>query len=667
MTKKYLFLIVALLVSLLSQAQPIEEIQKLLASDGGMNDKFGYSVSISGDYAIVGARNNSVMGSAYIYNNNSGFWQEVIKLIPSNGSADDSFGFSVCISGDYAIIGAPGDNENGNYSGAAYVFYKHFGVWQQLAKLTPSDGAEDDHFGSSVSISGDYAIVGAWGDADNGVQSGSAYIFINNSNIWQQQSKIISSDGAEDDFFGSSVSISGDYAIVGAYGDDVYGDKSGSAYICYNTSGNWLQIRKLTASDGVAEDRFGTSVNISGNNIIVGAPYNLSNGTRSGSAYIFVKKFGLWQLKEKIAPLNGDNGDWFGCSVSISDNYSVVGAYYDSDNGSFSGAAYVFYYNSSTWQNISKITPSGAASDDYFGNSVCFADDYAIIGSFGDSDNGNSSGSAYIFGTPLPNIISHPNNQLNVCLNSNVYFSINAEYVSNYQWQHSTDNGISFTDISNGGPYSGTQTDTLVVEVIPTVNYYQFRCVVSNISGSDSTTNAFLIIDNEDPEITCTNDEERYANETHQYIVNGTEFDPVEVDDNCGISSVINNYNQTSTLEGEHLPEGQILILWTVEDNVGNQANCSFTVTINSYDGVEDLQRAGISIFPSPTNGKIHFEFGNNKIQKLRIYDITGKIIIDKTEVQQNEIIELSFFETGVYIIRIQTNQEILTTKILKK
>jgi len=318
-------------------------------------------------------------------------------------------------------------------------------------------------------------------------------------------------------------------------------------------------------------------------------------------------------------------------------------------------------------KNISKITPSGAASDDYFGNSVCFADDYAIIGSFGDSDNGNSSGSAYIFGTPLPNIISHPNNQLNVCLNSNVYFSINAEYVSNYQWQHSTDNGISFTDISNGGPYSGTQTDTLVVEVIPTVNYYQFRCVVSNISGSDSTTNAFLIIDNEDPEITCTNDEERYANETHQYIVNGTEFDPVEVDDNCGISSVINNYNQTSTLEGEHLPEGQILILWTVEDNVGNQANCSFTVTINSYDGVEDLQRAGISIFPSPTNGKIHFEFGNNKIQKLRIYDITGKIIIDKTEVQQNEIIELSFFETGVYIIRIQTNQEILTTKILKK
>jgi len=106
----------------------------------------------------------------------------------------------------------------------------------------------------------------------------------------------------------------------------------------------------------------------------------------------------VWSLaaKRKIAPLNGDNGDWFGCSVSISDNYSVVGAYYDSDNGSFSGAAYVFYYNSSIWQNISKITPSGAASDDYFGNSVCFADDYAIIGSFGDSDNGNSSGSAYI-------------------------------------------------------------------------------------------------------------------------------------------------------------------------------------------------------------------------------------------------------------------------------
>jgi len=118
-----------------------------------MNDKFGYSVSISGDYAIVGARNNSVMGSAYIYNNNSGFWQEVIKLIPSNGSADDSFGFSVCISGDYAIIGAPGDNENGNYSGAAYVFYKHFWCFgNNLLNSRLLMVLRMIHFGSSVSI-----------------------------------------------------------------------------------------------------------------------------------------------------------------------------------------------------------------------------------------------------------------------------------------------------------------------------------------------------------------------------------------------------------------------------------------------------------------------------------------------------------------------------------
>ncbi|MCD4697396.1 MAG: FG-GAP repeat protein, partial [Bacteroidales bacterium] len=254
MTKKITFSFVAVLLLIFAfshltvQGQPIEEIAKLLASDGNTNDQFGISVSISGDYAIVGARrdddNDYNSSSAYIFYNNGGNWQQHAKITASDGASGDEFGYSVSISGDYAIVGAWLDDDNGGNSGSAYIFYNNGGNWQQQTKMTASDGAANDWFGHSVGISGDYAIVGVDGNDDNGYNSGSAYIFYNNGGNWQQQAKITASDGANSDYFGWSVSISGDYAIVGAFGNDDNGSKSGSAYIFYNNGGNWQQHAK---------------------------------------------------------------------------------------------------------------------------------------------------------------------------------------------------------------------------------------------------------------------------------------------------------------------------------------------------------------------------------------------------------------------------------------
>jgi hypothetical protein len=162
---------------------PGTEVAKLLASDGAADDEFGESVAISGDYAIVGAYrdddNGTDSGSAYVFERDgSGNWAEVTKLLASDGAADDDFGESVAISGDYAIVGAPIDDDNGTDSGSAYVFERDgTGNWTEVAKLLASDGATSDYFGTSVAISGDYAIVGAYLDDDNGTDSGSAYIF----------------------------------------------------------------------------------------------------------------------------------------------------------------------------------------------------------------------------------------------------------------------------------------------------------------------------------------------------------------------------------------------------------------------------------------------------------------------------------------------------------
>ncbi|MCX5635489.1 MAG: FG-GAP repeat protein [Planctomycetota bacterium] len=178
-------------------------------------------------------------------------WLERQKLLASDGTAGILFGRSVSISGNYAIVGASSDDDNGGDSGSAYIFNRDGTNWVQQQKLTASDGAASDQFGYSVSISGDYAIVGAYGDDDKGSASGSAYIFKRDGTSWVQQQKLLASaDGATNDYFGRSVSISGDYAIAGAYGDDDKGSCSGSAYIFKRDGTSWSEQAK---SNGMAQ------------------------------------------------------------------------------------------------------------------------------------------------------------------------------------------------------------------------------------------------------------------------------------------------------------------------------------------------------------------------------------------------------------------------------
>ena len=142
------------------------------------------------------------------------------KILPADGSNNDAFGNSVSISGDYAIVGAPGDDENSHFSGSAYIFRRDGETWIEEQKLLATDITRGDQFGYSVSISGYNAIVGAARDDDNGLNSGSAYFFRRDSTSWVEEKKIIASDGAEGDLFGSSVSISEDFAIIGAQRND---------------------------------------------------------------------------------------------------------------------------------------------------------------------------------------------------------------------------------------------------------------------------------------------------------------------------------------------------------------------------------------------------------------------------------------------------------------
>ncbi len=390
--------------------------KKLTALDGSGEDYFGYSVSVSGEYAILGAYQDddhgSSSGSAYIYSRNEGGinnWGPLVKLTALDAAAGDYFGWSVSISGDYAIVGAYQDDDHGSSSGSAYIFFRNQGGannWGQLAKLTALDAASHDYFGYSVSISGDDAIVGASSDDDDGDRSGSAYIFSRNqggANNWGQIAKLTALDAAEKDFFGISVSISGDDAIVGAYLDDDHGSNSGSAYIFSRNQGganNWGQLAKLTALDAAAGDYFGWSVSISGDDAIAGASYDdYDNGSNNGSAYIFSRNQGganNWGQSAKLIPLDA-SGDLFGRSVAISGDYAMIGAYLDDDNGVEAGAAYFFLRDGASWNQFEKITASDGEAYDYYGYSVSISGNYAIAGAYWDDDNGANAGAGYLY------------------------------------------------------------------------------------------------------------------------------------------------------------------------------------------------------------------------------------------------------------------------------
>jgi hypothetical protein len=403
---------------LLSLGFPEVELQKLLASDGVSNDRFGYSVSLSSDgsTALIGAHGDDdkggSSGSAYIFTRDGSTWTEQAKLIASDGASDDQFGWSVSLSsdGNTALIGAYGDDDNGSISGSAYIFTRDGSTWTEQAKLVASDGVSSDYFGISVSLSSDgsTALIGAYADDDpvRGADSGSAYIFTRNGTTWTQQAKLTASDSAGGDRFGRSVTLSSDgsTALIGSPGDDDKGSASGSAYIFTRSGTTWIEQAKLTASDGAIDDSFGLSVTLSsdGSTALIGAPYSDDKGGNSGSAYIFTRSGSTWTEQAKLVASDGAADDYFGWAVSLSSdgNTALIGAYWDDDKGTNSGAAYVFTRDGTIWTEQVKLLASDGAADDYFGISVSLSSDgsTALIGAHYNDDKGTNSGSVYVFG-----------------------------------------------------------------------------------------------------------------------------------------------------------------------------------------------------------------------------------------------------------------------------
>lgn len=432
-----------LLISLFTtlEAQNFDEVLKATASDRAADDQFGFSVAISGNYAIIsanlededtsGTSTLSSAGSAYIFErDNMGNWKEVQKIVASDREAGDHFGCSVAMSGNYAIVGARYQNldaSGGNSllsAGAAYIFERDIsGNWIETEKLVASDRDVGDDFGVSVGISGNYAIIGARAEDHDALGSnstnaaGSAYIFERDpSGNWTQSQKIVASDRAFLDQFGYAVAISDSFAIVGSRleDEDASGantiSAAGSAYIFkLNSGGTWIENQKIVASNRQNNDRFGYSVSISGDYAVVGALYHdfntldMDSIKDAGAAFIFERdNSGNWIEAEKIISSNRIETGQFGTAVSISEERVIVGAPIE---GSFQeGSAYVFKRTPiGDWELTQHIESSDISTVDWFGSSVSIDTETFLVGAILEdhdtlgANQMSKSGSAYIF------------------------------------------------------------------------------------------------------------------------------------------------------------------------------------------------------------------------------------------------------------------------------
>jgi len=381
----------------------INQQVKLQASDAQATDNFGYSVAISGDTLVVGARlEDSVTtdaGSAYIFTRSGTTWTQQAKIQASDAQATDYFGHSVAISGDTLVVGAHLEDPVTTNAGSAYIFTRSGTTWTQQAKLVASDPEANDQFGQSVAIDGDTVVVGSHQEYPGGLTlAGSAYIFTRSGTTWTQQAKLVASDAQASDYFGHSVAIDGDTVVVGARLEDPGAiSDAGSAYIFTRSGTTWTQQAKIQASDAQASDQFGWDVAIDGDTVVVGAYLEDTGASDAGSAYIFTRSGTTWTQQQKIQASDAQATDWFGHSVAIDGDTVVVGAHLEDTVAASAGAAYIFTRSGTTWTQQSKIQASDPENSDWFGWDVAIDGDTVVVGAQQEDTVGADAGAAYVF------------------------------------------------------------------------------------------------------------------------------------------------------------------------------------------------------------------------------------------------------------------------------
>lgn len=374
----------------------IKGINRFATDEGAINNFFGRSMAFDGNMIVVGAYIDvgivARTGSAYIFDSKTG--TQLHKLTAFDGTAEDWFGGSVAILGDIVAVGAQNDDDQGEDSGAVYLFDTQSG--NRIKKVVPDDGETIDRFGHTVALSSEFLIVGALNDSDQGEFAGSVYIY--DLATRELVTKIYADDAAPSDSFGSALAVFDQTLAVGSERDDDNGINSGSVYL-FNLN-TMLQTHKLVPDDDITGDGFGEVVSITDGLIAIGVPFSDGDGINSGSAYIFDTNTG--EQLHKLIPSDISPDDRFGGSIAIENGKVIVGARnYDFDTFPYqesnAGTAYIF--DTSTGQQIARLVPDEIedSAGDFFSESSAINDGIIVVTSRRDNEHNSPAGAVHIF------------------------------------------------------------------------------------------------------------------------------------------------------------------------------------------------------------------------------------------------------------------------------
>ena len=393
----------SLLFSVYYKNLPWKYIEKIISDEASVGDYFGNSVAIDGDLMIVGAffedTTESNSGAAYVFKRDNGLdtWSHVQKLkaiTPGNG---DRFGYSVAIDGDFMVIGAPYESTTESNSGASYVFKRDNGLntWSQVQKLKAITPGSSDYFGHSVAIDGDFMVIGAYYESTTENNSGAAYVFKrdNGLNTWSQVQKLKAITPGNGDRFGSSVDIEGDFMVIGAPYESTIISDSGASYVFKRDNGldTWSQVQKLKSDNITGNDKFGTYVAINDYFMVIGIPNERTTAQYSGAVGVF-KRDGNDNWNQ-VQTLKADTPTYFaqfGLSVDIEGDFMVIGAPGDGTEEYDSGFSYIFKRDTGfdTWSLVQNLYNEDPDYSDQFGKAVCIDGEFIAIGEAGDNISG---------------------------------------------------------------------------------------------------------------------------------------------------------------------------------------------------------------------------------------------------------------------------------------
>ncbi len=393
----------------------------------GAWDLFGHAVAWTGDGIVVGApysngpSTGSWEGSAFVYRWQGGAWVETQQVGASNGSNADAFGWALAAAGDFLFVGAPFSAVLGSWhNGTVYVFQEQGTSWVEVRRLSPT--IVNAEFGYSVAADGRWLVVGAPGERAGGFNgAGAAYVYERlPSGAWVRDQRLVAPNGAADDHFGRSVSISGERIVVGAPTVDLDLGSSvainvGAAYIFERSAQGWVLASKVMSPAPTFQSVFGRSVALRGDRLVVGAPREyITSIIHSGAAYVFTRDgSGAWRYEATLVPSEAESGLFFGQAVALEGDLIAVGAPgWDHPLADDAGRVYVFRREGGAWSEVTRLCEGVPADDDErFGETLALRGGAILVGELQDAVSGLPRGGAYVF----PDADAPPGTELCFC------------------------------------------------------------------------------------------------------------------------------------------------------------------------------------------------------------------------------------------------------------